>query len=115
MSSGYMACELVGEAGAPADVPAIQAKILNGGEDAEAWAFIRHLADNVYPYETWQEFLEYNDFGIIDIPALGMAAHINLPPDQASMDKGHSIMFNLAPMRSNIGTIAWRPGARVRV
>lgn len=77
------------------DVPALRAKVTDGGRDDEAYAFIRNLVQNVYPSETVGEILGmYYADGII--MQLALVHRIESPPDTFARDLGKAITLYVA-------------------
>ncbi|MEE9271540.1 MAG: FlgD immunoglobulin-like domain containing protein [Candidatus Krumholzibacteria bacterium] len=75
------------------ELPALHQKVRDGGADAAAYGFIRHLVDSVYPTRTELELLDPT-FGI-DLPLkLGLAAYLETPVDKAALALGrHMTLF----------------------
>lgn len=70
-----------------ADIPALRAKVTDGGHDDEAYDFV-----HTYVYSTYlgqpPSALLGGFFGMEVVPALGLLAHIEDPPDSAVIAKG---------------------------
>ena len=66
------------------DIPALQSKIGDGGYDADAFAWLRYLADDFFPVVPMGSKLR-QDFGRWAVMSLGTAAYLHTPFDTASV------------------------------
>ncbi|MEE9270086.1 MAG: T9SS type A sorting domain-containing protein [Candidatus Krumholzibacteria bacterium] len=73
----------------------LRSKLWNGGRDDDAYAFIRNMADNAYPFWSTATLL-WNDFGTTTIPHLGLATHVPRKLDNAARDIGRDVTYYLA-------------------
>lgn len=72
-----------------------RAKVRDGGPDDDAFAFIRHLSTDVYPYETLEEML-IPTFGMDITLRLGIATYFGPSEDLAAKTLGRDITLQLA-------------------
>jgi hypothetical protein len=79
----------------PADLPALQAKVADGGYDDDAYNQIRILADLSFPLWGTQNLL-LADFGTTTIPILGVATYLASPEDSASETRGRDVTLYIA-------------------
>lgn len=77
------------------DVPALYAKVRDGGQDDVAWIFIRNRVDNVYMLLPVDALLE-DDYGFEQIMNLGMATYLEAPYDTVSRDMGRDLTLMIA-------------------
>lgn len=80
-----------------AELPALYQKVRDGGPDDTAYAFIRHLATDVYPGETLVELLDPS-YGIQLCPNLGVAAFLESPEDNTAKQIGRRIVMEVADL-----------------
>jgi hypothetical protein len=78
-----------------AEIPALRAKIHDGGADDTAYSFIRILLQYIYPGSTYAE-LTGDYFAIGTIPILGVGSALESPPDAASREKGRGLTMYIA-------------------
>ncbi len=78
-----------------ADLPALRLKVTDGGHDDAAYDFI-----HTYVYSTYlgqpPAFLLGQFFGMEVVPALGLVAHIEVPPDSLVVAKGKEFTAYIA-------------------
>ena len=77
------------------ELPALRAKVTDGGYDDDAYDLLRYLASSYYP-SIAPSLLMSNDAGFNAIPNLGVAAHLESPPDTAAMHLGRDLIVYLA-------------------
>jgi hypothetical protein len=77
------------------EIPALRAKVADGGPDDDAYAFILDLVRNVYPHETTEDILGmyYGDRTILN---LGLVHRIESPPDDYARELGKAITLYVA-------------------
>ncbi len=77
-----------------ADIPALRAKLSDGGRDDEAWSFIQHLVKDVYPGMSMDELLGlwYAEGAIQN---LGLVAHLDQPPDTVALVIGKAVVYHI--------------------
>lgn len=79
----------------PAELPALRAKVLDGGYDDTAYNYLRYLAKHYYPTLPLPNLLG-GEFGLNAIPNLGLAAFLESPVDTASINLGREATLYLA-------------------
>ncbi len=77
------------------EIPALQAKVHDGGADDTAYSFIRILLQYIYPGSTYAE-LTGGYFALGTIPILGVGSALESPPDAASREKGRGLTLYIA-------------------
>ena len=77
------------------DLPDLRNKVLDGGHDDAAYAFIRRQVTRVYPTLTQDSLLSL-DMGLEEIPNLGLVAHMDVPFNQGSAALGWMMTYALA-------------------
>jgi len=77
------------------ELPSLRAAVRDGGEDDNAYNFIRLFADYIYPFTSYDQLL-YGDFGLHTIPNLGLAAYLESPEDTASAALGRDLTLYIA-------------------
>jgi hypothetical protein len=87
-----------------AEIPALRAKITDGGYDAAAFQFIRDRVTYVYPTITPDSLLD-NDWGMEQIQNLGLAAFLGEEPDTAALQLGKNITMYIADSSAVDGEI----------
>jgi hypothetical protein len=80
---------------APAEVPVLAAKVRDGGADDAAYAFIRDRFQSFYRTASLDTLLDV-DFGLAEIPNLGLAAFLESPPDSEALARGRDLTLHLA-------------------
>jgi hypothetical protein len=78
-----------------ADLPALYAKVRDGGHDDDAYQYLRFLAEQQYPPLTFEELLA-NEWGLNTIPNLGVAAFGESPVDTAAIRLGRDVTVYIA-------------------
>lgn len=77
------------------DIPGLRVKLQNGGRDDEAYDFLRNVVENFYatapPNTVLGPF-----FGLEAMPAIGLVAHLDVPPHAAAMAHGKLLTTFLA-------------------
>lgn len=77
------------------DVPAMRAKLHDGGRDDDAYAMLRNFVDNIYaavpPSVVLGPF-----YGLEAIPTIGLVAHFESPPNANAMAHGKLLTTYLA-------------------
>jgi hypothetical protein len=96
----------------PGEIPALSAKVLDGGNDDVAYSFIRLLINIIYPF-TSQEDLVGDDFGLSTIPNLGIGSFLETPPDTGARDIGHDLTVYIAD-NWNVDTDVYASSLRLR-
>jgi hypothetical protein len=76
-------------------VSALRAKVLDGGEDDEAYEFIRDYFHVVYAPLAPAALLG-SFYGLEAIPCIGLVAHLESPPDAAALAKGKALTAYIA-------------------
>jgi hypothetical protein len=80
---------------AAAELPALRARLQDGGRGAEAYAYVRTYVQNVYsvlpPAAVLGQF-----YGLDAIPNIGLVAHIESPPEAAAMAQGKMLTTYIA-------------------
>jgi hypothetical protein len=77
------------------EIPALYAKVRDGGYDDTAYSFIRLLIQYIYPGASYEELLD-GYFAVSTIPILGMGSVLQSPPDPAPREKGRSLTLYIA-------------------
>ena len=86
----------------PEEIPALRAKLSDGGPDDAALAFIKQVITDVYYSGPLTDMLGYNDndpvpdYGLSSIPNLGIATHICDPPVVVAEDVGRVLTIYIA-------------------
>jgi hypothetical protein len=78
-----------------AELPALRAKVQDGGKDDQAYDFIMLFVNMIYPTSTYADLLG-TDFGLGTIPNLGLAAHLETPEDTAARELGKNLTLYIA-------------------
>ncbi|MBI4719775.1 MAG: T9SS type A sorting domain-containing protein [Chitinivibrionia bacterium] len=78
-----------------ADIPALKAKIQDGGRADQAYDFIMLFVDMIYPTSTYTDLLG-TDFGLGTVPNLGLATHLETPEDAAARELGKNLTLYIA-------------------
>jgi hypothetical protein len=78
-----------------AELPALQAKVADGGEDDAAYDYLRELAELYYPLLT-PAGLMGGESALNSMPNLGLAAHLETPPDTAAIRMGRDLTVYIA-------------------
>jgi hypothetical protein len=78
-----------------ADIPALYAKVRDGGIDDQAYQFIRNRVDNVYSGLSPTQLLE-DDYGLEQFLNLGVAGYLESPYDTAALNTGRQLTLLLA-------------------
>jgi len=78
-----------------AELPALKAKVTDGGYDDNAYNFIRYLAEQYYPNLTPLQMMA-DASALNSIPNLGLAAHLETPPDTAAIRMGRDLTVYIA-------------------
>ena len=78
-----------------AELPALKAKVTDGGYDDDAYDFVRYLAGQYYPYLTPAQLMA-DASGLNSIPNIGLAAHLQTPPDTAAIRMGRDLTVYIA-------------------
>lgn len=79
------------------DIPALRAKIQDGGRDDDAYKYIRDHVHDIYLVVPPAAVLG-SLYGLEAVPTLGVVAHLETPPDAAVMAKGKLITAFIADM-----------------
>ncbi|MFQ5511973.1 MAG: T9SS type A sorting domain-containing protein [Candidatus Krumholzibacteriia bacterium] len=70
----------------------LRARLRDGGDDDDAYAFIRFMVDDVYPL--WSlSALAWNDFGSTTMPMIGIAMYVPKKEDKKARDMGRDLTF----------------------
>jgi len=77
------------------DVPALYAKVRDGGIDDLAYLFIRNRVDNVYAYLPTADLLE-NDYGLEQTMNLALATFLEAPYDTTARNMGKALTLYIA-------------------
>jgi hypothetical protein len=77
------------------ELPALRAKVSDGGYDDTAYDFLRYLAEHYYPLLEPADMMA-GDTALNAIPNLGLAAHLETPPDTASIRMGRELVVYIA-------------------
>lgn len=77
------------------DIPALSAKMHDGGADDDAYAFIRSRVQTVYPSESPASILG-TWYGLESIPEIGLVGHLESPPDTAAIALGRAVTTYIA-------------------
>jgi hypothetical protein len=78
-----------------AELPALRAKVRDGGADAQSYAYIRSRFTDHYlgaPYDT----LLQNDFALEQIVNIGLAAYLEDAVDSTALELGRSLTLHIA-------------------
>jgi hypothetical protein len=78
-----------------AELPALRAKIVDGGYDDAAYDFLRDLAESYYALLT-PAALMGGESALNSMPNLGLAAHLETPPDTAAIRMGRDLTVYIA-------------------
>lgn len=78
-----------------ADVPALRAKIHDGGHDDEAYVSLRDYVQLVYSAQTPGIVLG-TSFGVGAVPCIGLVAFLETPPDSFAMAQGKDLTMFIA-------------------
>ena len=79
----------------PDEIPALYAKVRDGGYDDTAYSFIRLLIQYIYPGASYEELLD-GYYAVSTIPILGVGSVLQSPPDPAPREKGRSLTLYIA-------------------
>ena len=79
----------------PDEIPALYAKVHDGGADDTAYSFIRLLIQYIYPGSTYDQLLD-GYFAVNTIPILGVGSALQSPPDPAPRERGRSLTLYIA-------------------
>ena len=77
------------------EIPALYAKVRDGGNDDLAYAFVRNAAQLVYPGMTMEELLDI-DYALEPIPNLALASFLEATQDTAALSLGRDITLYIA-------------------
>ncbi|NIM18778.1 MAG: T9SS type A sorting domain-containing protein [Candidatus Latescibacteria bacterium] len=77
------------------EIPALYNKVRDGGNDDNAYTFIRLVVQYIYPGSSEIELLD-GDYGLATIPNLGIAAFLESPKDTASIAMGRNLTLYIA-------------------
>ncbi|UCG51723.1 MAG: T9SS type A sorting domain-containing protein [Candidatus Latescibacterota bacterium] len=78
-----------------AEIPSLFQKVRDNGNDDDAYALIRHAAEQIYPGLSIEDLLE-SDYGLNTIPNLGLAGYLETPKDPAPLAIGRDITLYIA-------------------
>jgi hypothetical protein len=79
----------------PEELPALRAKVRDGGRDDAAYAAIRDIVKSVYPTKTEAELFQ-DAFAAMNImPNLGLTAYLETPIDSGAIDFGRHMTLYL--------------------
>jgi len=78
-----------------AELPALRAKVADGGPDDDAYTFIRDLATTTYPQYSLAT-LSGSSYGMYSVPNLGIAAHFPPGGDATVMALGRDLTLYIA-------------------
>jgi hypothetical protein len=92
----------------PGEIPALVAKVHDGGADDAAYSFIRILLQYIYPGSTPDQLLGDGSYGLSVIPNYGLGSVLQTPTDLTARDRGRSLTLYIAdhwaPDDDNFGT-----------
>jgi hypothetical protein len=74
-----------------AELPALRAKVRDGGRDGEAYLYARHLMDDVFPGYSNEEMLSHS-YGVGTFPTVCMLAWLEAVPDTAAINLGRRLV-----------------------
>lgn len=77
------------------EIPALYAKVRDGGADDAAYYFIRVLIQYIYSGSTNAQLL-YDNFALNTIPNFGVGSVLQNPPDLAAREKGRNLTLYIA-------------------
>ncbi len=80
----------------PGEIPALQAKVHDGGADDTAYSFIRILLQYIYSGSTSEALLGDGYYGLSVIPNYGLGSVLQSPADTAARDRGRSLTVYIA-------------------
>jgi FlgD Ig-like domain len=78
-----------------ADLPALRARVHDGGPDDAAYAFIRSQFESVYVTAPFDSLIR-NDFAQEQITNIGLAAHLEASVDSVALDLGKRLTLYIA-------------------
>jgi hypothetical protein len=95
-----------------AELPALRAKVADGGYDDDAYAFLRFIAETYYP-QLEPDSLLAGEWGLNAIPNLGVAAFLETPIDTTAIRVGRNATAHIAGSYG-VDDGPWGSGLRLR-
>jgi hypothetical protein len=94
------------------EVPALQAKVVDGGLDDLAYQFIRDRVHNHYATQTPMEMLE-EAYGLAEVINAALVSHFEVPTDTLARSIGRSLTLAIADSFA-VDNDAWGSSLRLR-